>query len=309
MPIFDVVIGNPPYNGKKTKGNGGSMSGNAIWQKFVENAYKILHSGGYLCYVHPIDWRIGPVGKKKKVAQDILLSNQILYAKLFVTPFDDVSQVVDWYIMEKKSKYKNTIVKFANNVKLEMDISKEPLPNYGGEKINSIINKVFKTENNGFIGANTWWFDPDKGENKTYKYAHGVNFTKNEYKYYDTPHNDQFKKKVIMCDTRPIRAMYDKGNIGIAGHIHYILVDNKKQANFFINIVNSNLIQFLSKLYSFDVIRKDGKTARWQNAYPLTKILIDDVILQSDEDIYDYFNLSKEEINLIKNDNFYNDKY
>jgi len=40
MPKFDVVVGNPPYQGKQI--GGGCTSGNAIWEKFVELSFMLL---------------------------------------------------------------------------------------------------------------------------------------------------------------------------------------------------------------------------------------------------------------------------
>ena len=297
---YDVIISNPPYQGKKAESNKGSGSGNAIWQDFVELCYNILDENGYMCFIHPIDWRLGKTSKKKEAAQNIILNNQIHYAKLFIKPFT-ASQVVDWYILEKTPKYKDTVIDFDNG-KYNYFITDEVIPNHGGPIVDSILSKVFKTTNNNLVPATTWWYDPDEGKNKTYKYVHGTNYTRNEYKYYDTPHKDQFKQKVLTCDTRPFRPIYDKGELGIAGHIHYILVNNEDEANFLISVVNSELMLFLSLIFSTDEIRGDGLSARWQCLYPTTRIKIDSVKLNNNDDVYAYFGIipGTDEYNYIK---------
>jgi hypothetical protein len=50
------------------------------------------------------------------------------------------------------------------------------------------------------------------------------------------------------------------------------------------------------------MIRNDGLPARWQNPYPLSKIKINDVKLENDNDIYNYFKLTQEEIDYIENE-------
>ena len=42
-------------------------------------------------------------------------------------------------------------------------ITDEPLTNLGNPIIESIKNKIFQVENNGFNGGTSFWYDPDKG--------------------------------------------------------------------------------------------------------------------------------------------------
>ena len=295
MPKFDVIVGNPPYQGeKKNKGQG---SGNAIWQKFVELSYDSLENNGYMCLIHPIHWRTDINRKKVKNAQDILFNNQIIYLNMFTTPFQGIVTVVDWYVLQKTLPQKPTIIENEDG-KYKKILKKEFIPNLVSKKADSIINKVFNTEDNGLVEGTSWWFDPDKGENKTYKYAHGLSsFTRDKFKYYDTPHKDQHTQKLIIPDLGN-EGFYDKGELGIAGHVHYIPVKNKKEAEFFKKILKSKLMKFLQKMYSKDVWLGSAPK-RWNNPYPMTKIKLDNVELKDDQDIYDYFNLTPEEINYI----------
>jgi hypothetical protein len=296
---FDVIIGNPPYQASKRESNKGAGSGNAIWQYFVEKSYEILQNNGYLCFVHPIDWRMGPTSKKKQKAQNILLNNQIIYAKLNQMPFVGVGQIVDWYVLQKTPIKHESIIEFNDGIYKKM-ITDEPLTNLGNPIIESIKNKIFQVENNGFNGGTSFWYDPDKGKNKTYKYAHGGNYLRGEYKYYDTPHKDQFKPKVLMSNVRMPRPVFDPGKLGIAGHVSYIVVKNKKEGEFFIQLIKSKLMKFLYQIYATDHLRSDGYGARWQNNYPLTKIKLSEDELKNDKDVYKHFNLSKDEIDYIE---------
>jgi small subunit ribosomal protein S19 len=54
--LFDVVMGNPPYNPPKT-----SSSGNCIWTQFVFKSYYMVK--GFLLFIHPTGWK-KPTDKK-----------------------------------------------------------------------------------------------------------------------------------------------------------------------------------------------------------------------------------------------------
>ena len=101
-----------------------------------------------------------------------------------------------------------------------------------------------------------------------------------------------------MSAVRQLRPVYDKGEIGIGDHVHYILVNNKKQAQFMIDIINSKIMVFLQKIYTSTIW--DGKDSHWNNPYPISKILVDDISLKSDQEIYKHFNLTQEEIDYIE---------
>lgn len=300
MPKFDIIVGNPPYQGKKL--GGGAGSGNAIWQKFVESCFSILKNQGYLCFIHPIDWRVS-IGKKKiQKAQNILMENQLIYLKLATTPFKGIGAMVDWYVLEKREKYKETEIDFIDSKeKFFLDKDKFPLYSYNNENVKNILKKVLTVKDNGLISRKSFGglrvYDESKPKGK-YKQAHGSGFTKNEWKYSEYPHIDQFKTKVIMSAVRKLRPIYDKGEIGIGDHVHYILVNNEKEANFLISILNSKLGTFLQKIFCTGFW--DGDSSYWNSTYPIKKIRIDEAVLKSDKDIYEYFDLTPAEIKYIE---------
>ncbi len=52
--MFDVVMGNPPYNPPKTATG---SSGNNIWPQFVIKSYYLLKDHGFLLFIHPPGWK------------------------------------------------------------------------------------------------------------------------------------------------------------------------------------------------------------------------------------------------------------
>jgi hypothetical protein len=52
--MFDVVMGNPPYNPPKTETG---SSGNSIWQQFVIKSLYFVKEKGFLTFIHPPGWK------------------------------------------------------------------------------------------------------------------------------------------------------------------------------------------------------------------------------------------------------------
>jgi len=104
---FDAVIGNPPYN--DDSGNKGS--GHKIWDKFViKSLNEWVKQNGYLLYVHPSGWR----QINNKIFK-LLNQKQMVYLEIHniqdgIKTFK-CSTRYDWYLLENKSIYKDTIIK------------------------------------------------------------------------------------------------------------------------------------------------------------------------------------------------------
>jgi len=70
---FDVVIGNPPYQGR----SGNKGAGNTLWDKFVEVGNGLVSDGGSMAFIHPSLWR-----KPGHSLRKIIMSNQIDYLEI-----------------------------------------------------------------------------------------------------------------------------------------------------------------------------------------------------------------------------------
>ena len=307
---FDVIVGNPPYQGKKT--GGGDGSGNAIWHLFVEKCYDYLKDSGYMSLVHPSDWRTSMNKKKQINARNILFYNQMLYLELGLKPWKE-QIVVDFYVLQKSKKESKSLVKFKD---VESPVlfkipDHEMIVSYGASTFNSIISKCFNTNNNGLHSRKSFGglrILDKSAKQGNYKFAHGSkSIRKDIFKFYEFPHIHQYKSKLLMSATGPLMPMYDSGNLGIGDHIHYILVDNKEQADFMSSIINSKLGIFLQKTHCN--WNWKGMSTFANVSYPFSRISLDITTLESDDDVYRYFNLNSKEIKHIEesiNDEFYN---
>ena len=96
--MYDIIIGNPPYQAhSNNKG-----SNNILWDKFLIKAHDMLTDDGFLCAIHPSDWRSPSVVRKR--LNSVLSNMLILY--LEIHDFQDgfktfgANTRYDWYVAQ-----------------------------------------------------------------------------------------------------------------------------------------------------------------------------------------------------------------
>lgn len=131
---FDIIVGNPPYS-KYTSSDNKRGGGYPLWKDFVLESLNLLHSNGYLCYVHPAAWRKPKAVHDKWNLYDLMChENQILYLEMH-TALDGYKNFLvgtryDWYVLCKRKPSQNTVVIDDLGNKSMIDLRKWPfLPN------------------------------------------------------------------------------------------------------------------------------------------------------------------------------------
>lgn len=145
--LFDVVMGNPPYNspGAMTK-----VTHISLWPNFVEAGFSVLSPKGYLMLIHPTDWRDGSSTMDK--TRTILTNNcHMKYLEMHSSDgtFIGANTSYDWYITQK-GRYKGvTSICDVNGQKHTHDISNGRLvPSLGLE----VIDKLFPSSKADQLG-------------------------------------------------------------------------------------------------------------------------------------------------------------
>lgn len=139
---FDVILGNPPYNGAETGG------GNSLWDKFIRKSIPLLNKNGFLSFVHPSAWRKPPSERSKTndIWELLTHQNQLLYLEIHST--EDGVKVFnagtryDFYCVQKIKKYKDSIVVDEKGIRHTVNCEKwKFLPNYNLEKVYNLLGK------------------------------------------------------------------------------------------------------------------------------------------------------------------------
>jgi hypothetical protein len=294
---FDIIIGNPPYNEELTK-----TGAKPLYHKFIEY---YLDKCNYMTFIIPSRWFAGGKGLDK--FRDMMLNRKDI---VYINHINDASSI-----------FGNTVdIKGGVNHFL-IDLQYKGLCNYNGSKIQlnkydilidskyyNIIEKLSKYDNltKIYLGRFYGIESNDKrliNDNKKDYIKCYVSQQKGFIKYIK---KDDIKKEYNFYKVITARAAYEAnskfGNtfIGNLDEVHtgsYISfkVSSEKEAESLLSYMKSKLCNFMLSLrkISQDI---NESTCKWIPLPTLDKVWID-------EEVYKYFKLTKEDINLINETN------
>jgi len=134
-----------------------------------------------------------------------------------------------------------------------------------------------------------------QSEDYTYKLLNSISNTKGKtYCYSSRPHKCQTNKKVIFSNGRYIVPFYDNGKLGVTEGGLYILVNTDENGNKMVKYLNTNIIKLIVK------------ATKWSNFETTKQIfnyipnIINEIENINDKNIYEYFEITKEEIKMIE---------
>jgi len=317
---FDAVIGNPPYQAVSENGvsKGG---GNNLYTKFIYYADKNLNQNAYLLYINPPTY-FGPGRSNNKdnmnLRKDVLdkyyyhCINLEECAKHF-----NVGSKFIYYLIQKNSNKNNNIeivCKYNNKVyknNLNQDLLiRDYLPYLLTDECLKILDKVKNNYNNKLNIFNSTVFDKrrpyvfkklnKKETNEEYKkralkdgYIYPMQATSVQVVYSSKKCKNQYDKKVLMSESGYLKPFYDNGILGVGGHCFACLVKDENEGNKIIKLLNC-------KLYKFYI--ETNKWSGFHNKEVLQDLpnIINEIENINDENIYKYFEITKEEIKIIE---------
>ena len=282
---FDVALGNPPYHelDKNGRPKGGGKGGcNNLWSKFFIKSKEIADN---VLFIHPPSFLSPNHIVKQKMFEDGGLKFMKIFEK---SPFDGVGTQACYYYW---SKNYNGLCQIGNkSINLNMKI----LPNSSNPLDFAIFNKFFKNEN-------SFKFKSNSNLHKTNK-KHLLNDSMMREFKFKTYHGSKIvfssictelydKTKVIVSDSGYLNPILDI-NCNTTQHSFYFLIENESEGENLVNILKSNL---------YDYCLTRSKFSGFFNGEVLKNIpKIDLTKVWTNKEIYEYFNLSEEEIEHIE---------
>jgi len=292
ITAFDIVVGNPPYNAQGIKHIGDKN----IYVYFAKKALsEWTKPGGYMLYIHTPTYRI-PNKKIQHTQTDlneIYTNKNIICIKMFsvqaVLQMMTVMINVDYIIIQNVSnntKNCTTIIDVNNKEYRQIIYPEDFIPNYGLDIIEKIKNKnknaggTIEMELNSDVHA-------QHAEGNTYKNVHGITKKGIKICMSDKKHKHLSVPKVIINGIGSYNyVFYDKkGEYGVTQSPAYILNPSKNTLQF----VQSKLFHYVINATKIIGNNINIKTK-------MVPIIPEDITINNEQDLYDYFHFTAEEI-------------
>jgi len=306
--MFDVVIGNPPYNGK-------IKNSRKLWPKFVLKYIDIALEK--MLFITPNKWikeKALMLNNSEKVKIKLYERGNV-YVDLNANKyFPGIGENIGWWICDINNDKNHTFTIKDNDKTKTLNyheyeemcdlwdtICKKVLlsntPTYDMKAQNGITTKDLSTNSNGYLF-----------------YYSRKQFVEGN-KYISEKFEDYPKLKVVLNRTAWSNNInkfneycFISKNIIAGEFASYILMDNETEANNFIKLMKSKLFALLlynrpnnkHNAYMNDIFRylKKKNKNNLSNVYHIPKLDLSKT--WTDQELYEHFNLTQEEIDYIE---------
>ena len=317
---FDAVIGNPPYESQYATGD------NKLYLEFIKYSLKVLYKNALLLFIVPTNIK-NYITNQDKNRPYISNFMEIKYLSFNTCNkyFTNINTYFSYFLIKKNIvKSCTTKTAFMRGNKIEYSNitinEKDELPLAISDKDINLINKV-----SNLIKKNHKTLDIEKGlyiknqkqytqrirqshikkgdikENydDIYKYKiidkinKGHNFP-GIYYYNNIQMIDYGKPKIVMCSGGYLMPSFDeKGIYNVSDNMLYLLINNISEYNGLTILIDSILIKYLNKVTMTDNIHGRDIVIKNIKEIDLSQIKCDD-------DIYEVMNITKDELELMK---------
>jgi hypothetical protein len=284
---FDVVVGNPPY--QDSDKNNTSVS---LWIPFTQKS--IILSKEYILFITPINWLNIGLSKYSHMREHNI-SNIFIFDKKN-SPFNNIGIEVGYFLINKNLNFnQSTIINNENIINLN-EYSSLPKNIYDSNSL-KIWNKFFSNSEKLGISRKDQVHTQRKELWSTIKsdiYCHKTYVSKSkDMVIWSNVIKSNFEQlKVMIPESMSHKKCFMDKNCNISQSIFYKIVDDENMGN--------NLITFIkSKLFTYII-----EVSKWTPALPQSTLenipKIDLCKSWTDIELYEYFNLTQEEIDLIE---------
>lgn len=296
---FDLQIANPPYaKFCETTDKDGNIvmkrasKNHTLVRDFIEKSLDICKDGGFIVYIVPNNWM--SLADRNTVIK-LLTKYQFHHLDIGTSKkyFPKVGSSFTYFILEKTPFYKDFSVTCLYHKKIYNSIvesqERDFIPLCYNNLVQSILNKVlsgtnkFGIETTSDLHKYTKKHLINKEETDEYKYR--LIHTDKQTVYSIRPHKYQDGYKVFLSVTGSWNIFVD--NCGMTQSIAFIRTNDEETAIKYKNMLQHPLYKFINDI------------CRWGN-FNCIRILNRMAVPDDENEIYNSFNISQEEINFIE---------
>lgn len=292
---FDIVIGNPPYNEGGTKHFGEKN----LYVRFANIALNdVLKKDGYLCFLHPPVYRIPnmKIQHTQINLNQLYTEKQIVCIKMYsiqqTLSLMNVNINVDFITLRNTAnneKQKSTIIDTEGIIYSKIIHPNDFIPNFG---INT-LDKITKKNASEYLDIHlNSEMHAQHIHGTKYKNIHGITTKGIKICKSHKKHTHFHTPKLIINGIGSHNYVFHdkKGEYGITQSPVYILNPSKNTIRF----VYSPLFHYIANAMKIIGNNFNKKTNVY---YP---VIPKDYIMKNNNDIYKYFQLTKDEINQVE---------
>lgn len=282
---FDVVVGNPPYQGNNDKGTVQPKSHN-LWSKFVSQSIDLIDNNGYVALVTPDSW-MSPNSKVLKSFKE----NSLTWVNTDVSNHFNVGSSFTAWILQKNQNTKKVSI---DGLIVDLNTLNYLPRNFSNTY--PIHHKVINSDNpklpiNNDTSCHSDYKQGKLSDNENEIFKYKTWHTNSQIKFSKIKSKDFDKHKIIWTLSGYFRPFYDPGTFGTTEVCQYMIVENQKHADQILSYFNS-------KLYNFIVTT--GKWSGFLNGKIIKALPKLEDKMWTDVTLYEYFNLTPEEIKYIE---------
>lgn len=259
--MFDIIMGNPPYNAGDTKTTGEKN----IYVRFITYSFKYLQPSGYLLFIHPPSYRIDNhyVKGTKFNLNELYTSKKIICIRMYsvseVQRLFNVMINVDYIVLQNKdntNKDKTEVIDVHNEVSNIIIKKGDFIPNFGFTLLNELSKLVRKYGHIEVENSSEHHNNIIKKHKGKYKNIHLI-IEKGKRIYLSNDEHSKHRISKMFINALGVHYVYyDKGSYGATEQQLLILKPSKIIREF----ISSELFQYIAlatKITGNNISRND----------------------------------------------------
>jgi site-specific DNA-methyltransferase (adenine-specific) len=288
---FDVIVGNPPYQGNEGHGL-------KIWPKITSNALNMLNDNGYIGWVIPSGWLESNNALMKKVRTQLTTKFNLHVVDRTANNHFSVGQDI-LYFVASRQEYQGKTRYVSDNVNEIIDLRNGLTKGSVELLIESILDRVVNSDipKLKFIDEHLPASEVSVTQDANYKYpiiysTANRGFTKNPVT------NDNKLKIAVNISSSYYSDKTPDNNMpitttAVGALMCYILIKTQTEGEMIKSYLRSKIYRFVAQYYR-------RKNTGFVHAVRQRKLPELPLKMWTDEELYKHFNLTQEEIDYVE---------